>query len=478
MAKFNWSDDGYFITETRDLKRIRWVLVITMLLNFLATAIKLFAGIYTGAISIVADSLDSLFDGLSNVVGLAGLYAASRPPDAEYPYGHRKFETIAALCIAFLLFLTCWQLFQTAWQRLGDETELTINALTIGAMIASMLIQAATSIYELREGRRLGSEILVADALHTRASILVSLSVLIGLGFVRLGFPAADPILAMFVGIMIAKIGVDILRETLPVLVDRAPIDPHKIAEIVKSIAGVESFHRVRSRGPTGSAAVDLHIRVSPDRTVQEADAIASEVRRRLLGQDGINDVTIHLEAQHASGDTTEDIFASLKQIADQLGVTIHESWAHKLDGELFVDVHVGVNPKITLGQAHELVDRLERELRIRHPEIKEVHTHIEMASHQVQAGEHVPEALEALVWAEIQRAVAEISEIGYPHHLIVRSSADNGAGYHVSFECTISADTPVFEAHKIADQLENELTLRLDGVIDVLVHLEPPEWA
>jgi len=298
------------------------------------------------------------------------------------------------------------------------------------------------------------------------------------LGFVKLGFPAADPILAMFVGIMIAKIGVDILKETLPVLVDRAPIDPHKIAEIVKSIAGVESFHRVRSRGPTGSAAVDLHIRVSPDRTVQEADAIASEVRRRLLGQDGINDVTIHLEAQHASGDTSEDIFASLKQIADQLGVTIHESWAHKLDGELFVDVHVGVNPKITLGQAHELVDHLERELRIRHPEIKEVHTHIEMASHQVQAGEHVPEALEALVWAEIQRAVAEISEIGYPHHLIVRSSADNGAGYHVSFECTISADTPVFEAHKIADQLENELALRLDGVIDVLVHLEPPEWA
>jgi len=476
MANFNWTDDGYFITETRDLERIRWVLITTMLLNFLATAVKLAAGIATGALSVVADSLDSLFDGLSNVVGLAGLYAASKPPDAEHPYGHRKFETIAALSIAFLLFLTCWQLFQTAWQRLGDESGPAINIYTIGAMIVAMLIQAVTSVFELREGRRLNSEILVADALHTRASILVSLSVLIGLGFVRLGFPAADPILAMFVALMIAKIGVDILRETIPVLIDRAPIDPHKIAAIVRSVVGVESFHRVRSRGAHGSVAVDLHIRVAPEKTVQEADAIASEVRRRLLEQEGISDVTIHLEAQHDSGDFTEDIFASLKQIADQIGVTIHESWAHRMDDDLFVEAHVGVNPKITLGQAHELVDRLERELRRRHPGIMEVHTHIEMANHQIQEDEPVSKELEAMVWDEIQRVVDGIPEISDPHHVIVRSSPEDGSGYHVSFECTISADTPVYEAHKLADNIENELSLRLEGVIDVLVHLEPPE--
>ena len=118
MPRYNWTDDGYFQTERRDLTQIRRVLIITMLLNFLAMAIKIVTGLLTGALSVVADGLDSLFDGLSNVVGLAGMYAASKPPDADHPYGHRKFETLAALSISFLLFLTCWQLLQAAWQRL------------------------------------------------------------------------------------------------------------------------------------------------------------------------------------------------------------------------------------------------------------------------------------------------------------------------------------------------------------------------
>jgi cation diffusion facilitator family transporter len=156
-----------------------------------------------------------------------------------------------------------------------------------------MLIQAGTSFYELRQGRRLKSEVLVADALHTRASILISLSVLGGLVLVGLGYPKADPLLAAFVAVMIAKIGVDILRETLPVLVDRAAFDPRQIADVVDEVGGIESFHRVRSRGAAGSAAIDLHLRVSPDKTVREANAIANEVRRRLMALEGVSDVTL-----------------------------------------------------------------------------------------------------------------------------------------------------------------------------------------
>ena len=298
MPRYEWHDDGYFVTENRDLSQIRVVLLVTMLLNFVATAIKIAAGLATGALSLVADGLDSLFDGLSNLVGLAGLYAASKPPDAEHPYGHRKFETVAALSISFLLFLTCWQLVEAAWEKLTLPTSPVVNAWMIAAMLVAMSVQAGTSFYELRAGKRLHSEILVADALHTRASVLVSGSVLLGLGLVRLGFPMADPLLAAFVAVVIAKIGVDILRETLPVLVDQASLDPNLIAGVVEKIGGVESFHRVRSRGAGGNAAVDLHVRVSPDKTVQEADAIAHEVRRRLLTLPGVSDVTVHIEAQ------------------------------------------------------------------------------------------------------------------------------------------------------------------------------------
>jgi len=478
MPHYDWIDDGYFVTEKRDLSGIRRVLIVTMLLNFLAMGVKLAAGLLTGALSVVADALDSFFDGLSNVVGLAGLYAAGKPPDAGHPYGYRKFETATALVISFLLFLTCWQLFQTAWSRLWQGAPPDINAWMIVALVISILIQAGTSFYELRAGRRLKSELLVADALHTRASILVSFSVLIGLGFVRIGYPKADPLFAMFVALMIAKIGVDILKENLPVLVDRAAIDPSRIAEVVRSVGGVESFHRVRSRGPGGSAAVDLHVRVSPEKTVQEADAIGGEVRRRLLGLDGVSDVTVHLEAQRTADADATDIFATVKHAAEQSGLTIHESWAHRTEGRLYVEVHVGVDPHLTLGEAHDQVDGLERELHRRLPEVYEVRTHIEMADRQVEEGDRLPPDLEQRITHEIELIVGQMPELAQPHNIAVHRNRNSQDGYYVSLECMIAADTPVSEAHHLSKVLEGELSRHLEGVSEVFVHLEPAESA
>jgi len=476
MPARKWIDDGYFVSEKRNLSAIRRVLILTMLLNFAATAVKLAAGIATGALSVVADSLDSLFDGLSNVVGLAGLSAATKPPDAGHPYGYRKFETIAALSIAFLLFLTAWQLLQTAWARIGNPEAVKVNIWTILAMVVGMVIQAGTSFYELRQGRKLRSEMLVADALHTRASILISLSVLGGLFLMRLGFPQADPILAAFVAVMIAKIGVDILRETLPVLVDKAAYEPQRIASIVEGVGGIESFHRVRSRGAFGDAAIDLHVRISPDKTMQEADAIADEVRRRLLALDGVNDVTVHIEAQRGPEPDAADLFAKVKHAAGELGLIVHEVWAHRNDGRLYLDLHVGVEPDLTLGQAHDKVDRLEQEVRARLPEIAGVQTHIELATTQVLTDNPESAEMQAYVQQEVEQAVAQIPGLSLPHNLRLRRNPADANKIYLSLECAIASDTPIPEAHHLASLLEQELSRRLPDVANVLVHLEPPD--
>lgn len=474
MKSRKWIDDGYQTPELRDVGKIRWVLVITMLLNFAATVIKLVAGVATGALSVVADGLDSLFDGVSNLVGLVGLNIAAKPADADHPYGHRKFETIAALSIAFLLFLTSWQLLQTAWDRWWSDAVPEINIWTVVAMVVAMLIQAGTSYYELFQGRRLQSEVLVADALHTRASILISLSVLGGLVLVGLGFPKADPLLAAFVALMIAKIGVDILRETLPVLVDRAAFEPRQIAGIVDEVGGIESFHRVRSRGAAGSASIDMHIRVSPEKTVREANAIADEVRRRLLALDGVNDVTIHIEAERLAQQDAADLFATVKHAAAEMGLTIHEIWAHRYDEGLYLEMHVGVDPKLTLGEAHELVDELERQTKIRLPEVKWIHTHIELAPAQVQPTSEGTVQVTSKMRLVIERTVAEIPHLFNPHNIHLRRSPVEGNRVYMSLECTVAPELPVSQAHQLASQLELELSRRLDDVTDVSVHLEP----
>lgn len=280
-------------------RAIRRVLWITLGLNLIATAAKLAVGYWTGSLSLIADGFDSVFDAASNAVGLVGVYLAAQPPDESHPYGHRKAETMTALVIAAILFVTTWELIKSAIQRLRNpaliQTEVTVWS--FAALGVSILIHVIVVSYELRAGRRLGSDVLVADALHTRADILVSLSVVGGLVAVRLGYPLADPIVTLIISLFIVKIGIDIIRESSPTLMDRAKVPAQEAEEIALSVPGVISCHKVRSRGHEQAVYVDLHIQVDPSLDTARAHAIAHQVEQRLHHRrPDIQDVTIHIE--------------------------------------------------------------------------------------------------------------------------------------------------------------------------------------
>jgi divalent metal cation (Fe/Co/Zn/Cd) transporter len=142
----------------------------------------------------------------------------------------------------------------------------------------------------------------------------------------------------------------------------------------------------------------------------------------------------------------------------------------------LYVEIHVGVDPHLTLGEAHDQVDELERELMRRLPAVYEVRTHIEMADRQVEEGDRLPPDLEQELIHEIEAVVGQLPELAQPHNIAVRRNRNSQDGYFVSLECVIAADTPVSEAHHLSKVLEGELSRQLEGVSEVFVHLEPAE--
>ncbi len=280
-------------------RAIRQVLIVTLILNLVATAAKLIVGYWTGSLSLVADGFDSVFDSASNVIGLVGIYIAARPADEEHPYGHRKFETFTAMSISLLLFITCWELVKSAWARLtAPETIVPeVNVWSFVALLVSIAVHAIVVIYESGAGKRLKSEVLVADAMHTRSDIYRSLSVIAGLVVVRLGVPIVDPILALIIAGLIAKIGFDIVRSSSLVLLDRAVLDINRVERIALEVDGVRSCHRIRSRGQEDDIHLDLHIQVDPWISVERGHEIAHQVQRRLQEElEGVKDVIIHIE--------------------------------------------------------------------------------------------------------------------------------------------------------------------------------------
>ncbi|HEY5648890.1 MAG TPA: cation diffusion facilitator family transporter, partial [Nitrospiria bacterium] len=245
----------------RDLE-IRTILWLILGLNILVAAAKLAYGFLTGTISMWADGLHSLFDGASNIIGLIGIWAASHPPDASHPYGHRKFESFAAFGISVFLFLACYKILQSSYLRLsGSETPI-VTGWSFLIMISTLAINLFVTRFEHRKGRELKSEILHADSMHTLSDVYSSISVIFGLVAIKLGYSFLDPLIAILIAGFIGRTGFKILFETTRVLSDASRVDPDRIHDVVIRFPGVRSCHQIRTRGSEHHIFVDCHIHV------------------------------------------------------------------------------------------------------------------------------------------------------------------------------------------------------------------------
>lgn len=280
-------------------RQINRVLVIILILNVAVSAAKIILGTLTGSVSVTADGLHSLLDGTSNIVALVGVWLASRPVDAGHPYGHGKFETLTAVGIAVLLLISAFEVVTGAIRKLLSPAPFVPSGLSFLVMIATLGVNLFVVWYERSEGKRLASDVLTADAMHTASDVIVTLSVLVGLVAVRLGFAAADPIIAVVVAALIARTGFAIVRESANVLCDAAALDVKVIQDIVLSEPEVADCHDVRTRGRADDVKVDLHVTVPSDLTVLEAHELAHRLEDKVRSQlPVVSEVMTHIEPE------------------------------------------------------------------------------------------------------------------------------------------------------------------------------------
>jgi len=254
-------------------------------------------GFATGAVCIISDGFHSLTDSASNVMALVGMRASGKPPDVDHPYGHRKYETLAAAGIFVFLLLAVLEVARAAFHRFGGGTAPEVARVSFAVMIATLLINIGVVRYERREGRRLSSELLHADAMHTRSDVFTSCAVLVSLLAVRLGYPVLDPVGGLVIAVFIAHTGWQIARQTSRVLSDRVVIAEDSIRRIVMSAPGVVGCHQIRTRGSEDHAFLDLHVWYPPDMPLHEAHRLSHVVKDRLMQAfPQIADAIIHIE--------------------------------------------------------------------------------------------------------------------------------------------------------------------------------------
>ncbi len=275
---------------------IKRTLIIILVVNLSVAFSKGIYGLTTNSLSLIADALHSLFDASSNVIGLIGIRLAAKPADTEHPYGHWKYETVAAIVIAAMIFLTGIEIIESAIERFMAPETPRVDVFSFIIVIGTIIINVISTLYEERKGKALDSSILMADALHTRSDIFVSASVLVSFIGILLGYTIIDPIVSVFIAIMIFHTGIEIAKESIEVLVDTSVIDTSKIQAIVNQIDGIVESHKIRSRGQHNEISIDLHVTVDPEISVHDGHDIASEVEQILIEKvSGVRDVTVHI---------------------------------------------------------------------------------------------------------------------------------------------------------------------------------------
>jgi len=277
---------------------VRRVLWWVLALNLLVAGAKLAYGVYIDSVSVTADGFHSLFDGTSNVIALIGIGMASRPADRDHPYGHTKFETFASAAIGALLLFAAWRVGSQSVSRLLNPGEgPAVDAVSFVVMIATLVVNIIVTTLERRAGKRLGSEILIADASHTGSDVLVTLGVIGGLVAVRLGYPLADPLLGLVVAVFIVMAAIRVLGSAGATLADAARVDPTEVCRVACSVPGVLGCHDVRTRGTANEVYVDLHIQVDASASVEQGHDLAERVEKLVCESiESVVDVIAHLE--------------------------------------------------------------------------------------------------------------------------------------------------------------------------------------
>lgn len=279
-------------------KHITRILILILFLNWLVAAAKIFYGLFTRCASMTADGFHSLSDGASNIIGIIGIHFACQPKDKDHPYGHKKYETFFSLGIAALLFLVAFNLVKQGIDRIFNPIVPQIDNKSFIIMMLTIAVNFWVMHYEHKKGAILHSDILISDAMHTRADIFTSLSVIITLIVIKLGYPLLDPIATILISLFIAHAAYDIIKHSSDVLCDTAPIvNVEKIVNVVLGVKGVKTCHKIRSRGRPDDVHIDLHVQVNADMHIDDAHkisyAIESAIKKSIPE---ITDVVVHME--------------------------------------------------------------------------------------------------------------------------------------------------------------------------------------
>jgi cation diffusion facilitator family transporter len=354
-------------------RAVRRVTLVGSAVDLLLGVTKIIVGWWAHSQALVADGIHSLSDLATDVAVLYAAKHSHREADDNHPYGHGRIETLATVGLGFTLVVVAFGIAYDAVRRMNAPDLLVEpGVLALGVAIVSVISKEGIYHYTVQAARKLRSDMLMANAWHSRSDAISSIVVVIGVAGAMIGYPYLDAVAAIAVSVMIAKIAFDLVRSSSRELIDTA-LDPQSVDAMrteILAVDGVRALHMLRSRSSAGQALVDVHIQVDPRVSVSEGHQIGDSVRRRLLERiDEVTDVTVHIDPEDDELESPchdlplrSDLVRRLdRQWAHLDGVDTSHITLHYLRGRLQVDVLLPHCVLDAYGEPFQLIEQVQR---------------------------------------------------------------------------------------------------------------------
>lgn len=290
-------------TREKDIYRVT---IIGTVVNALLVAVKFVAGIMGRSSALVADAVHSLTDFVSDIVVLVFVHISGKPRDAEHEYGHGKFETLATMIIGVLLIGAGIGLLINGAKQVWDSFHGTVlpepTWIALAVAFISIVSKEILYRYTVKEGRKLNSDAVIANAWHHRSDAISSLGTMVGIAgamFFGEKWRILDPLAAVVVSFFIIKAGYDITKPAINELLESSlpKEQTNEITDIIQSVDGVKGLHNLRTRKIGNTIAFDVHVKMDGDLRLTEAHDIASRIERAIRDRYGDGSmINVHME--------------------------------------------------------------------------------------------------------------------------------------------------------------------------------------
>lgn len=448
----------------------RRVALISMVASGGLAAAKFVVGLLTGSLAVLSDAIHSLVDFGATAITYFAVRVADKPADDDHTYGHAKIESLAALAECALLFGAAgWIAIEAVRSLIHGAAEIESGWLAVATLIVAIAVDFWRQRALSKAADDTSSQALASAALHFASDMLSSLVVLLGLGAVWLGIPAADAVAALVVAVFITLAAWRLARRTVDVLIDAAPDGlPQQLSELIDDVPGVVRVERVRVR-PAGPALfVETVVEVDRSRSLEQVAELKERVRAAIAGQHAEAEVMVET---HPVALDDESVAARVRTIAHNRGLAVHHLTVQNLNGRRAVSLDLEVDGDLPLSAAHDIADGLECAIRDDLGGDVEVETHIEPLDQDDLSGQDADHDLRIAIAAELATYVREGGVLSGVHDVRVRSVGDVlVVNFHVRADEALS----VRATHDAIDAVERRLRRERPEVKRVVGHAEP----